>query len=197
MQIAGQPSSWPWYVQLLVTLLAVFMAAAGFYLGRLMANLRNRREKRDRESSMFNIEKSLSDFFEHEKSKLIKAKANLEREVDRLEKRVEEFRKKAVGGSRFSKDARTDMLMTLLLENEALQEKLFEEHVQQKEERDRHLNKELSSLSHQKVLLSHLLQEKNVHEAVIEVLEDDQKVRRLQAKVPRLPSPPKASPIKD
>ena len=189
LQTADAPSSWPWYVKLLVTLLALFMAALGFYLGRLWTNLRYRREKRDRESAMFNLEKSLADFFEHEKSKLIKEKIALEREVERLEKRVEEFRKKAVGGSKFGKDARTDMLMSLLMENEDLQEKLFEEHARQKEERDRHLNQELSNLTHQKVLLSHLLQEKNVHEAVIEVLEDDSKVRRLQAKAPRLPAP--------
>ena len=120
LQTADAPSSWPWYVKLLVTLLALFMAALGFYLGRLWTNLRYRREKRDRESAMFNLEKSLADFFEHEKSKLIKEKIALEREVERLEKRVEEFRKKAVGGSKFGKDARTDMLMSLLMENEDL-----------------------------------------------------------------------------
>ena len=101
-------------------------------------------------------------------------------------KQIEELRRKAAGVSGKSKDARADLMLQLLTENEALQEKLFEQNLHQKEERDRNLKRELQQISYQRVLLSNLLSERNVQEAVVEILGDDRRVEKLRSATPKL-----------
>ncbi len=170
------------------TLLGVLLVVAAFSLGRLWARLTGHRSQKDRTERMFQIEKSLSEFYEHEKKKFEEDREDLQKEIANQAKQIEELRRKAAGVTGKSKDARADLMLQLLVENEALQEKLFEENVRQKDERDRNLNRELQQISYQRVLLSRLLAERGVQEAVVEILEDDRRVEQLRSSTPKLGS---------
>jgi hypothetical protein len=166
-----------------LTLVGVILVTAAFLFGRTWARIER----------MFQIEKSLSDFYEHEKRKFLDEKAELEERIVRQEKQITELRRKAAGVTG-KKDARADLMLQLLVENEQLQEKLFEENVRQKEERDRALGRELHQISYQRVLLSNLLSERGVQEAVVEILGDERRIEKLRAGTPRLDSLPTDAP---
>ena len=179
-----------------ITLAAVLLIVLAFALGRMWARIIGHRAHRERTEKMFQIEKSLADFYEHEKRRFVAEKERLEGELARKAKEIEELRRKAAGASG-RKDARADLMMQLLVENEALQEKLFEANVRQKEERDRTLSRELQQISYQRVLLSRLLAERGVQEAVVEILGDDKRVEALRLATPKLAELPDTSPAKD
>ena len=168
------------------TLLGVILAAAAFTIGRWWAKLTGHRAQKERTEKMFEIEKSLSEFYDDQKKKFLEEKADLEQQIAQQAKQIDDLRRKAAGVSGKSKDARADLMLQLLVENESLQEKLFEENVRQKEERDRNLNRELQQISYQRVLLSNLLAERGVQEAVVEILGDDRRVEKLRSATPKL-----------
>ena len=170
------------------TLLGVILIAGAFAVGRMWAKLMGHRAHKERTEKMFQIEKSLADFYEHEKKKFLEQKEEFEREIAQQAKQIDELRRKAAGVSGKSKDARADLMLQLLTENEALQEKLFEQNMHQKEERDRNLHRELQQISYQRVLLSNLLSERGVQEAVVEILGDDRRVEKLRSATPKLES---------
>ena len=176
-----------------LTLVGVTLVTAAFLFGRTWARWRGHRAQQERNERMFQIEKSLSDFYEHEKRKFLDEKAELEERIVRQEKQITELRRKAAGVTG-KKDARADLMLQLLVENEQLQEKLFEENVRQKEERDRALGRELHQISYQRVLLSNLLSERGVQEAVVEILGDERRIEKLRAGTPRLDSLPNDAP---
>lgn len=176
-----------------LTLGAVILIAAAFTIGRMWAKLMGHRAHKERTEKMFQIEKSLSEFYEHEKRKFIEEKQELTQQIEMQEKQIDELRRKAAGVSGKSKEARADLMLQLLVENEQLQEKLFEENVRQKEERDRNLGRELQQISYQRVLLSNLLAERGVQEAVVEILGDDRRVEKLRSATPKLDVLPEAS----
>lgn len=180
-----------------VTLAAVILAALAFVVGRQWARLMGHRERKERTEKMFQIEKSLSDFYEHEKKKFLAETEHMKGELELKDKEIEELRRKAAGVTGRGKDARGDMMLQLLAENEALQEKLFEENVRQKEERDRQLSRELQQISYQRVLLSRLLSERGVQEAVVEIFGDEKRVAELRSSTPELGSPPAAADEKE
>ncbi|MHC4935756.1 MAG: hypothetical protein ACYTGJ_06025 [Planctomycetota bacterium] len=177
----------------MLTLVGVILVTAAFLFGRTWARWRGHRAQQERNERMFQIEKSLSDFYEHEKRKFLDEKAELEERIVRQEKQITELRRKAAGVTG-KKDARADLMLQLLVENEQLQEKLFEENVRQKEERDRALGRELHQISYQRVLLSNLLSERGVQEAVVEILGDERRIEKLRAGTPRLDSLPTDAP---
>ncbi|MGA1202882.1 MAG: hypothetical protein ACO4BJ_07855 [Planctomycetota bacterium] len=166
-----------------LTLVGVILVTAAFLFGRTWARWRGHRAQQERNERMFQIEKSLSDFYEHEKRKFLDEKAELEERIVRQEKQITELRRKAAGVTG-KKDARADLMLQLLVENEQLQEKLFEENVRQKEERDRALGRELHQISYQRVLLSNLLSERGVQEAVVEILGDERRSEKRRAGTP-------------
>lgn len=171
----------------LIAVVALILGAAMFFVGTWWMRWVHRKERKNRETQMFNIEKSLADFFEHDKGKLQEANQQLAAEIKRLEGQLDEYRRKAAGvPGKMSKDARADLVLNLLVENEQLQEKLFQQHVREKDDRDRQLKSELAAISYQRVLLSRLLEERGVKEAVVEILADDRKLSALQAQTPKI-----------
>ncbi len=187
-------SGWDWIT---LTLAGVILIGLAFTIGRMWARLMGHRAHKDRTEKMFQIEKSLSEFYEHEKKKFVADKKRLDEELSQKDKEIEELRRKAAGVSGRGKDARADLMMQLLVENEALQEKLFEQNVREKEERDRTLERELQQISYQRVLLSRLLSDRGVQEAVVEILGNDDRVRELRAATPKLSVLPGDAPEKE
>ncbi len=108
---------------------------------------------------MLTIERALKDFWDNEKQKLENGKAELEQRIQFLESKLEQYRRKAAGVGMLGlrKNKLSDMLITLLIENESLEEKLFLQNLKLKQERDEFLENELRNISYKRVLLSELM----------------------------------------
>jgi hypothetical protein len=171
-----------WYHYLIGFFLVVAAVALGYYVSKFLAGRRYRKEQKVERKRMFDIEKALKDFWEHERGKLSAENERLSEKIELLGKQVEEYRKKAagVGIMGLSKDRRTDMLMQLMLENEALEEKLYELNLKMKDERDEYLSRELQNISYKRILLSEILKEKGVQDKIRDILKDDSKLTKME-----------------
>ncbi len=155
--------------------------AAAYYLG-FRSNVRKYQVQsvNDREE-MLTIERALKEFWDNEKQKLENEKEELNRRISFLEGRLEQYRRKAAGigmmGLRKSKV--TDMFVTLLIENETLEEKLFLQNLKLKQERDEYLENELRSISYKRILLSELLAQSEVRREMERVINEKGRLKRL------------------
>lgn len=158
--------------------------ASAYYLG-FRSNVRKYQLQStyDREE-MLTIERALKEFWDNEKQNLEKEKEELNRRIEFLESRLDQYRRKAAGigmlGLRKSKI--TDMFITLLIENETLEEKLFLQNAKLKQERDEYLENELRSISYKRILLSELLAQSEVRREMERVINEKGRFKRLDLK---------------
>jgi hypothetical protein len=131
---------------------------------------------------MLTIERALKTFWDSEKHKLENDKKELEQHVKFLESKLEQYRRKAagVGMMGLRKNKLSDMLITLLIENESLEEKLFMQNMKLKQERDEFLENELRSISYKRILLSELLTQTEVRREMEKVINDRSRLKRLE-----------------
>jgi len=176
------------YQVLAALFILALILSTGYYLGyRRNVRTYQKMSASDREE-MLTIERALKGFWDYEKDKLIKEREELERRVQFLEDRLDQYRRKAAGigmmGLRKSK--LSDMLITLLLENETLEEKLFLQNLKLKEERDQFLENDLRNISYKRILLSELLNQSGVRREMERVLKEKSNLKRLDVKGRRL-----------
>jgi uncharacterized membrane protein len=176
------------YQVLAALFILALILSTGYYLGyRRNVRAYQKMSASDREE-MLTIERALKGFWDYEKDKLIKEREELERRVQFLEDRLDQYRRKAAGigmmGLRKSK--LSDMLITLLLENETLEEKLFLQNLKLKEERDQFLENDLRNISYKRILLSELLNQSGVRREMERVLKEKSNLKRLDVKGRRL-----------
>lgn len=159
-----------------------FIFTASYYLG-YRTNLRKFQTKsvHDREE-MLTIERALKDFWDHEKQKLETDKQQLAQRIKFLEEKLDHYRQKAagIGMMGLRKNKVTDMLISLLIENESLEEKLFLQNLKLKEERDEFLQNELRNISYKRILLSELLNQSEVRREMERVINDRSRLKRLE-----------------
>jgi len=169
------------YQVLAALFVLAFLLSTGYYLGyRRNVRVYRTMSANDREE-MLTIERALKNFWDHEKDKLLKEKEELERKIRFLEERLEQYRRKAagVGMMGLRKSKLSDMLVTLLVENETLEEKLFLQNLKLKEERDQFLENELRSISYKRILLSEIINQAGVRSEMERVLKDKGTLKRL------------------
>lgn len=158
--------------------------SASYYLG-YRKNLRKFQTQytSDREE-MITIERALKAFWDNEKQKLENEKLELQQRVKFLEDKLDQYRQKAagIGVMGLRKNKVTDMLVTLLIENESLEEKLFLQNLKLKEERDEFLQNELRNISYKRILLSELLNQSEVRREMERVINDRSRLKRLEMK---------------
>lgn len=122
--------------QVLAGLFCVSVIFATSYFMGYRSNLRKfqSRSATDREE-MLTIERALKTFWDSEKEKLETEKRTLQQRIQFLEEKLEQYRRKAagVGMMGLRKNKLSDMLITLLIENESLEEKLFHQNLKLKD----------------------------------------------------------------
>ncbi|SPF35288.1 conserved hypothetical protein [Syntrophobacter sp. SbD1] len=135
-------------------------------------------------AEMLTIERALKSFWDNEKQKLENDKIELEQRIQFLENKLEQYRRKAagVGMMGLRKSKLSDMLITLLIENESLEEKLFQQNFKLKQERDEFLENELRSISYKRILLSELMNQSEVRREMEKVISDRSRLKRLDLK---------------
>jgi hypothetical protein len=163
---------------------ATVVFAISYYIG-YRSNFRKLHTQavHDREE-MLTIERALKAFWDNEKQQLESAKRELEQRITFLEAKLEQYRRKAagIGMMGLRKNKITDMLVTLLIENESLEEKLFLQNVKLKQERDESLENELRNISYKRILLSELLTQTEVRREMEKVINDRSRMKRLELK---------------
>ncbi len=135
----------------------------------------------DREE-MLTIERALKSFWDNEKKNLEQEKSDLQQRIAFLEGKLEQYRRKAagIGMMGLRKNKLTDMFISLLIENESLEEKLFMQNMKLKQERDEFLENELRSISYKRILLSELLNQSEVRREMEKVINDRSRLKRLE-----------------
>lgn len=178
---------------LLLILCSLITFLAGFFLGKWWSSLHFSKRHDQEKEKMFTIEQALKEFWDHERAKLEKEIGKHKSEIELLEGRIEHYRKKlsGVGLMGMGKDKKSDMLMSLLMENEALEEKLFQQNFKLHQEREEFLKKEVEHVSYKKVLLSHILNHPEVQQEIKHYINDNPEIDRIPLALP--PTPPISS----
>jgi hypothetical protein len=162
----------------------LFIFSIGYYLGYRKTIVRYAAQSATDREEMLSIEKALKRFWDDEKEKLEKEKAELQRRISFLEGKLDQYRQKAAGigmmGLRRSRLA--DMFIGLLIENENLEEKLFMQNLKLKQERDEFLENELRNISYKRILLSELISQTEVRKEMEKLINDKGRWKRLEIK---------------
>ncbi len=156
--------------------------ALSYYLGHKTTFRKFQTQSVSEREEMLTIERALKAFWDSEKEKLENDKRELEQRIQFLEGKLEQYRRKAagIGMMGLRKNKLTDMFITLLIENESLEEKLFLQNLKLKEERDEFLENELRSISYKRILLSELLTQTEVRREMEKVINDRSRLKRLE-----------------
>ena len=145
-----------------LTLYAVAAALVlfiGYRLGRLVGSVASSRVVAAKEQELFTTQKGFRTLYENDLSNLKAENAKLAEQVATLTSRVEEYRKKAAGfGGLFSSGGKkADAMYALLLENEALEEALYNQNEKLRQERTDALKESMRNTGYRRVLMSQLL----------------------------------------
>jgi len=149
----------------------------GYRLGRLVGAIAASRVVAQKEQELFTTQKGFKTLYEQELNNLRAENTKLTEQVATLNARVEEYRKKAAGfGGLFSSGGKkADAMYALLLENEALEEALYNQNEKLRQERTDALKESMRNTGYRRVLMSQLLNDERIKSYVAEILNDDTK----------------------
>ena len=152
-------------------LIALFI---GYRLGRIVGGVVARRQIATREQELFTAQKGFKTLYEQELSTLKNENGTLKDQIQSLNTRVEEYRKKAAGyGGLFNSGGKkADAMYALLMENEALEEALYTQNEKLRQERTDAVKETLRATGYRRVLMSQLLNDERIKQYVAEVIED-------------------------
>jgi len=155
---------------ILAALTAAILLFIGFRLGRFTASFTHRRAIAQREQELFTAQKGFKNLYEHETSNLKSDNDLLRAEIDELNQKLEDYRKKAAGfGSLFTPGRHKEAMYALLLENEELQDALHIQNDKLRQERADAIKAQLRATGHRRTLISQLLSERRVKDYIAEV----------------------------
>src|SRR5678809_1568248 len=111
----------------LYSLAGIVALFIGYQIGRMLGSFRTSRLVAQKEQDLFTAQKGFKTLYETELNNVKAENTKLSDQVATLTARVEEYRKKAAGfGGLFSSGGKkADAMYALLLENEALEEALY------------------------------------------------------------------------
>jgi cell division protein FtsB len=154
---------------------AVVVLFVGYRIGRAFGHLAAKRVIDQKEQELFTTQKGFKNLYEQEIAKLKEENASMTHQIETLNARVEDYRKKAAGlGGLFNSGGKkADAMYALLLENEALEEALMSQNEKLKTERTDALKEQMRNTSYRRVLMSQLLNDERIKSYVAEVLADE------------------------
>jgi hypothetical protein len=157
---------------------ALLLLYVGYRVGRFLANRHAAKDISVREQELFTAQKSFKTIYEQELNAVKAENAALKGQIDQMNTKVEEYRKKAAGlGGLFSSGGKkADAMYALLLENEALEEALYSQNEKLKTERTDSLKEQMRATSYRRVLMSQLLNDDRIKEYVSEIISDEKRL---------------------
>ena len=157
---------------------AVVLVYLGFRVGKAIGSLAASKLIAQKEQELFTAQKGFKTLYETELTTVRAENAQLKQSVEHMTAKVEDYRKKAAGlGGLFSSGGKkADAMYALLLENEALEEALYNQNEKLKQERTDALKEQMRNTGYRRVLMSQLLSDERIKGYVAEVLADDKKL---------------------
>lgn len=157
---------------------AVVLLLAGYRTGRIVGGIAAGRKLSEKEQELFTAQKGFKNLYEQELATVRAENGTLKAQVEALNQRVDEYRKKAAGyGGLFSSGGKkADAMYALLLENEALEEALYSQNEKLRQERTDSLKETLRSTGYRRVLMSQLLNDERIKSYVAEIIADERKL---------------------
>ncbi len=136
------------------------------------------------------FKKALSEFFDNKAGDIYKENQELKHKVDILEKNLKRFQEKvgsSLGLMGFGSGKKAQLLADLMLENQLLEERLYQLNQQIKEERDKMLERDLQNISYKKVMFSKFLESEEAREQFKRFLQDEKNLEAARRPVQELP----------
>lgn len=160
-------------VYILAAIVAVILLILGHRAGQWTSTRGHRRALAEKENELFTAQKGFKNLYEREAEALKNENRELKTQIENLNRRVEEYRKKAAGfGGLFnSGNKRADAMYALLLENESLEEALYAQNEKLRQERSDALAEQMRSTGYRRVLMSQLLADDRIKGYVSEMIE--------------------------
>jgi hypothetical protein len=164
----------------LYSIASICLLIAGYRLGRLIGRASANRAIAARETELFTAQKGFKNLYEQELANVKTENGHLKSQLEQLNVKVEEYRKKAAGlGGLFSSGGKkADAMYALLLENEALEEALYSQNEKLRQERTDSLKEQMRATGYRRVLMSQLLNDNRIKEYVAEILNDEKMLPR-------------------
>src|SRR5205807_8996335 len=159
----------------------IYIAAAalllylGYRIGKAIGALASSKLISQKEQELFTAQRGFKTLYENELATIKAENDSLKAQVEQMTAKVEEYRKKAAGlGGLFSSGGKkADAMYALLLENEALEEALYNQNEKLKQERTDSLKEQMRATGYRRVLMSQLLNDNRIKDYVAEILNDE------------------------
>jgi hypothetical protein len=164
----------------------------GYRIGRHYGAMAATRVVAQKEQELFTTQKGFRTLYEQDLGNLKTENARLAEQVQTLTARVEEYRKKAAGfGGLFTSGGKkADAMYALLLENEALEEALYNQNEKLRQERTDALKESMRNTGYRRVLMSQLLNDERIKGYVAEILNDERRLPGTKGAVEAKALPP-------
>jgi predicted RNase H-like nuclease (RuvC/YqgF family) len=174
----------PLLERIIYSAVAALLLYLGYRFGRAIGVATSRRLIETKEQELFTAQRGFKTLYESELTTIKTENQKFQQQVEMMTMKVEEYRKKAAGlGGLFSSGGKkADAMYALLLENEALEEALYNQNEKLKQERTDALKEQMRNTGYRRVLMSQLLSDDRIKGYVAEVLADEK----------RLPAPSEA-----
>jgi hypothetical protein len=157
---------------------AVLLLYLGYRIGKMLGVLASTKLIETKEQELFTAQRGFKTLYENELTTIKAENDGLKQQVESMTVKVEEYRKKAAGlGGLFSSGGKkADAMYALLLENEALEEALYNQNEKLKQERTDALKEQMRNTGYRRVLMSQLLSDDRIKGYVAEVLADEKRL---------------------
>jgi len=166
---------------------AIVIFFLGNRYGRFFTERRSKKEKKISNRESYNSNKMLKGLLEEEKNKVTSKNEVLNESNLFLVSKLEEYREKISGfGGIFSSSdnkKRADMMYSLLLKNEALEQLLSEQSETLTDERKNTLLHQLKNTQNSQRLLTEIFNDDVIKKYVSDVLSDKEKISRAEARI--------------
>ena len=167
----------------------------GYLVGKLIGARSQRKHVAEKEKELFQAQRGFKSVYDQEMNGLKSENSELKEKLEVLGDRLEEYRKKAAGyGGLFGgNNKNADAMYALLLENEALEEALYNQNEKLRTERTDSVKEQLRAAGYRRVLMSQLMEDNRFKKHVEEVYGADGKTPGNQRPDRQLPGGPASS----
>ena len=167
---------------LLVLILLVFLRS-GWALGSSFTRKKAKKQFKEMEKEKNIFQRENKKMWDEDKKSLLEKNKNLEDLIKRNEKRLEDYRRKLSGMGTFSfgeSKKRTDILYSLIMENELLEQIIQDQAESLTTQHQVHVDQRLLDIKKRQRLLAEIFDDKKIKEYVHEEMERQNLIKKIE-----------------
>ena len=159
---------------------ALLIFYIGYKIGRVIQTARSKKQFKAYEQDQNKFQKQMKKVLDGENEDVASKNVMLQQTIQRLEDRLEDYRKKIAGmgilNISSSNKKRSDILYSLILENETLEQLLFQQSSKFTEQAQDHLQHKLMDIKKRQRLMSEVFNDDTIKNYVKEVIEQKEEI---------------------